>query len=225
MVPGNDPQAWPNLSYEHQLLKGDCACIAGLDEAGRGAWAGPVVAAALVLPLKNSDLAKHLKGVRDSKKMTPSQREAWSESIYQLAVSIGIGQTTSRELDGMGMIAATRLAMKRALTDLDMIPDHLLIDYVTLPSIHLPQTVLKFGDSISLSIAAASVIAKVTRDSIMVAMDETYPGYGFAAHKGYGTPQHQVTLKTLGPCPQHRRSFSPVAALSFAHSPPADRQN
>jgi ribonuclease HII len=85
--------------------------------------------------------------------------------------------------------------------------------------------VLKFGDSISLSIAAASVIAKVTRDSIMVAMDETYPGYGFAAHKGYGTPQHQVTLKTLGPCPQHRRSFSPVAALSFAHSPPADRQN
>lgn len=225
MVPGNDPQPWPDLSYEHQLINADCACIAGLDEAGRGAWAGPVVAAAVVLPVENSNLAKQLEGVRDSKKMTASQREAWSESIHELGRSIGIGQTTSGELDGMGMISATRLAMNRALADLDMVPDHLLIDYVTLPSVHIPQTVLKFGDSISLSIAAASVIAKVTRDSIMIAVDEAYPGYGFAAHKGYGTPQHQMALKTLGPCPQHRRSFTPVAALSFAHTPHADRHN
>jgi ribonuclease HII len=125
----------------------------------------------------------------------------------------------------MGMIAATRLAMNRALVDLEVVPDHLLIDYLALPSVHIPQTVLKFGDAISLSIAAASVVAKVARDNIMIAMEETHPGYGFAAHKGYGTPQHQVALQALGPCPQHRRSFSPVAALSFPHPPHTDQQN
>jgi ribonuclease HII len=207
------------------LLKNDCTCIAGLDEAGRGAWAGPVVAAAVVLPLQNTDLEKRLEGVRDSKKMTPSQRSAWSESIHEVSLCVGIGQTTSHELDGMGMIAATRLAMNRALVDLDTVPNHLLIDYLALPSVHIPQTVLKFGDSISLSIAAASVVAKVARDNIMIAMEETHPGYGFAAHKGYGTPQHQIALQALGPCPQHRRSFSPVAALSFPHTPHPDRQN
>jgi len=223
MPPRTDPPSWPDLSYEHQLLKKDCACIAGLDEAGRGAWAGPVVAAAVVLPLQDAQLASKLEGVRDSKKMTPSQRQTWWQRIRDVCLSVGIGQTTSRELDGMGMIAATRLAMSRALADLEIVPDHLLIDYMTLPSVHIPQTALKFGDSISLSIAAASVMAKVARDNIMVAMEERHPGYGFAAHKGYGTPQHQIAIEAMGPCRQHRRSFSPVAALSFVHTRHADR--
>jgi ribonuclease HII len=225
MVPKTDPPLWPDLGHEKRLLKNGCTCIAGVDEAGRGAWAGPVVAAAVVLPLQQGDLAHRLKGVRDSKKMTAPQREAWSESIREVSLSVGIGRTTSRELDGMGMIAATRLAMKRALDDLDRVPDHLLIDYVALPAVHIPQTVLTFGDSKCLSIAAASVIAKVSRDHTMIAMAETHPGYGFAAHKGYGTPQHQAALRALGPCRQHRRSFSPVAALSFARTPSKDRAN
>jgi ribonuclease HII len=215
----------PDLHFENQLLKESCACIAGIDEAGRGAWAGPILAAAVVLPLERGDLRQSLNGVRDSKKMTPAQRQQWYASLRQTCQSIGVGRTTSRELDSMGMIAATRLAMKRALSDLDVLPDHLLIDYVTLPEVHIPQTVLKFGDSTSLSIAAASVIAKVTRDQTMITLDETYPGYGFASHKGYGTRQHKLALKVLGPCPAHRRSFSPVAALSFAHTPHPERLN
>jgi ribonuclease HII len=225
MPPPNSRTSYPDLSFEQQLMKSDCVCIAGLDEAGRGAWAGPVVAAAVVLPVERADLAQLLSGVRDSKRMTAVQRQLWYENIRQACSGIGVGRTTSRELDGMGMVAATRLAMQRALSDLDLLPDHLLIDYVTLPSVHIPQTVLKFGDSRSLSISAASVIAKVTRDQTMIAMEETCPGYGFASHKGYGTPQHRLALKILGPCPEHRRSFAPVAALAFAHTPHLDRQN
>ena len=217
MAPSIDTSLSPDLRFERRLMKAGSNCIAGLDEAGRGAWAGPVVAAAVVLPLEDKKLAEHLHGVRDSKKMTPSQRERWFERIREHSLSIGIGRISALELDGLGVIAATRLAMQRALIDLDLIPDHLLIDYLLLPSVQLPQTALAYGDAKSLSIAAASIIAKVTRDRTMVAMEETHPGYGFAAHKGYGTPQHRRSLSILGPCVQHRRSFSPVAALSFAH--------
>jgi ribonuclease HII len=215
----------PNLHFEKGLLGAECVCIAGVDEAGRGAWAGPILAAAVVLPLERDDLQQLLHGVRDSKQMTPAQRERWFADIRQVCMSVGVGRTSSRELDALGMIAATRLAMKRALSDLEVLPDHLLIDYVALPEVLIPQSVLKFGDTISLSIAAASVIAKVTRDQTMITLDETYPGYGFASHKGYGTPQHQLALSLLGPCPEHRRSFSPVAALSFANTPRADRRS
>jgi len=225
MGPAVSSAPWPNLSFERQLLENDSACIAGLDEAGRGAWAGPVVAAAVVLPLKRNDLAQLLSGVRDSKKMTAAQRETWFESIRDVSLSVGVGRTSSSELDGMGVIAATHLAMKRALSDLDLLPDHLLIDYLTLPSVHIPQTALAYGDSRSLSIAAASVIAKVTRDQTMIAMDDSCPGYSFASHKGYGTQGHRLALSALGPCPQHRRSFSPVAAFSFAHTPTPAHQN
>ncbi len=225
MALANNRAPWPDLSLEQQLMKHDCACIAGLDEAGRGAWAGPIVAAAVALPLQRADLAQLLNGVRDSKQMTIAQRELWFGNIRQACSSIGVGRTTSRELDGLGMIAATRLAMKRALADLELLADHLLIDYLTLPSVHIPQTALAYGDSKSLSIAAASVIAKVTRDQTMITIDEAYPGYGFASHKGYGTAQHRLALKALGPCPQHRRSFAPVAALAFANTPRFDRQN
>ncbi|MGD8813773.1 MAG: ribonuclease HII [Anaerolineales bacterium] len=216
MTPRSDLTPNPNLHFERRLLKAGNTCIAGLDEAGRGAWAGPVVAAAVVLPLEKKKLLQALHGVRDSKKMTASQRERWFESIRIQSLSIGIGRTSARELDSMGVIAATRLAMKRALIDLDLMPDHLLIDYLTLPSVHVSQTSLAYGDSKSLTIAAASVIAKVSRDRTMVAMDEIHPGYGFASHKGYGTPQHRRSLTALGPCAEHRRSFSPVAALTFA---------
>ncbi len=202
----------PDLTYEFELLADGCSTLAGLDEAGRGAWAGPVVAAAVVLPLDRPDLAESLAGVRDSKQMTPNQRELWASAIRQIALGIGVGVTSSKEVDQWGLISATREAMARALVDLGKQPEHLLIDHLTLPDIPLPQTVLTRGDSRVLSIASASVIAKVARDQMMVDLDERHPGYGFARHKGYGTPQHRAALTHLGPCPSHRFSYTPVAA-------------
>ncbi len=202
----------PDLTIEHKLLSDGYTRIAGLDEAGRGAWAGPVVAAAVVLPLDRADLAKSLAGVRDSKQMTPSQRAYWASAIHQIALGIGLGVASSKEVDQRGLIAATREAMARALTDLNKQPEHLLIDHLPLPDIPLPQTVLTRGDSRTLSIASASVIAKVARDQMMVDLDEHHPGYGFAGHKGYGTAQHRAALSHLGPCPSHRFSYAPVAA-------------
>jgi ribonuclease HII len=207
-----DGKLRPDLSFEHKLLGDGCWRIAGLDEAGRGAWAGPVVAAAVVLPLDLPDLAKVLIGVRDSKQMTPHQREAWACIIRQVALGVGSGAASCQEVDQVGLIAATREAMTRALNDLDEKPQHLLIDHLPLPEIPLPQTVLTRGDARVLSIAAASVIAKVTRDHMMVDLDEHHPGYGFARHKGYGTAQHRAALADLGPCVSHRFSYAPVAA-------------
>lgn len=202
----------PDLTYEFELRADGCSTLAGLDEAGRGAWAGPVVAAAVVLPLDRTDLAKSLAGVRDSKQMTPNQRELWASAIRKIALGIGLGVVPPKDVDQHGLIAATRKAMARALVDLGKQPEHLLIDHLPLPDIPLPQTVLTRGDSRALSIAAASVIAKVTRDQMMVDLDAHHPGYGFARHKGYGTPQHRAALTHLGPCPSHRFSYAPVAA-------------
>jgi ribonuclease HII len=199
-----------------ELLGDGCSTLAGLDEAGRGAWAGPVVAAAVVLPLDCPDLAKSLAGVRDSKQMTPNQREFWASAIRQIALGVGLGVASSKEVDQRGLIAATREAMARALVDLGKQPEHLLIDHLPLPDIPLPQTVLTRGDSRALSIASASVIAKVARDQMMVDLDDHHPGYGFARHKGYGTLQHRAALAHHGPCPSHRFSYAPVAAC--AHS-------
>ncbi|HEY44448.1 MAG TPA: ribonuclease HII [Anaerolineae bacterium] len=207
-----DGKRRPDLAFEHKLLGDGCFRIAGLDEAGRGAWAGPVVAAAVVLPLDRPDLAKVLIGVRDSKQMTPIQRESWASTIRQVALGVGLGVASSHEVDQDGLIAATREAMARALTDLNEKPEHLMIDHLPLPQIPLPQTVLTRGDARVLSIAAASVIAKVARDHMMVDLDEHHPGYGFARHKGYGTAQHRAALTHLGPCPSHRFSYAPVAA-------------
>lgn len=207
-----DGKRRPDLTIELELLGDGCSTLAGLDEAGRGAWAGPVVAAAVVLPIDRSDLAKSLAGVRDSKQMTPSQREHWASVIHQIALGIGLGVASSKEVDQRGLIAATREAMGRALIDLRKQPEHLLIDHLPLPDIPLPQTVLTRGDSRALSIASASVIAKVARDHMMVDLDEHHPGYGFARHKGYGTPQHRAALTHLGPCPSHRFSYAPVTA-------------
>ena len=208
----------PDLVLERQLRKEGFASIAGLDEAGRGAWAGPLTAAAVILPLERPDLAEVLHGVRDSKQMTPAQRTRWAEIIRQVALAIGVGHSLPEEVDDLGPLVATRLAMERALAGLSLVPEHLLIDYLRLPEVSLPQTGLPQGDARVLSIAAASVIAKVTRDQWMVSLEEAYPGYGFARHKGYGTPEHRSALLRLGPSPVHRRSFSPVAVLVWPES-------
>ncbi len=206
----------PSLSDEFALQQAGLTRIAGLDEAGRGAWAGPVISAAVILPIECADLAQTLDGVRDSKQMTPVQREIWASCIQQVAITIGRGRVSAGEVDQLGLITATRLSMKRALADLCEPPEHLLIDYMHLPDVMLPQTAITKGDARSLSIAAASVIAKVTRDHAMIAMDSRYPGYGFSRHKGYGTFEHRAALQRLGPCPTHRRSYKPVAACNPA---------
>lgn len=216
MVHPHEVQCRPDLTFEFELLRDDCVHIAGLDEAGRGAWAGPVIAAAVILPLERFNLVWSLEGVRDSKQMTPIQRETWASRIHQVALTVGLGVASADEVDRLGLIPATREAMKRALTDLCEPPEHLLIDHLRLPEVALPQTALTRGDSRVLSIAAASVIAKVTRDQAMLTLDASFPGYGFARHKGYGTAEHRAALKRLGPCPFHRFTYAPIAAYGSA---------
>jgi ribonuclease HII len=202
----------PDLNYELPLWRSGLTYLAGLDEAGRGAWAGPVAAGAVILP-PDPGLLDRLNGVRDSKQMTPRQRSTWSVKIHAAAVAWSVGFASHEEIDSLGIVPATRLAMYRALEQLGTAPQHLLLDAVRLPDIALPQTVLIKGDVHSLSIAAASVLAKTTRDALLVAWDQDYPGYGFALHKGYGTAVHHQALQRCGTCPLHRRSFAPIRNL------------
>ena len=204
----------PDLSRELALLSSGRVPVAGLDEAGRGALAGPVVAAAVVLPLDRFDLSRVLADVRDSKQLTPRQRERCAEAVLSIALSTAVGLAEAAEVDALGLLPATRAAMARALAQLAVQPRHLLIDHLRLPEIALDQSPVTHGDALVLSIAAASVLAKVARDRMLVALDQQYPGYGLARHKGYGTAQHQAALRRLGPCPIHRRSYAPVAAVS-----------
>jgi ribonuclease HII len=201
----------PNLIRETKLLKTGLHHIAGLDEAGRGAWAGPVVAAAVILPLERFNLANCLEDVRDSKLMTALQRSRCYIQIHEIALSIGIGEASADEIDQWGIISATRTAMQRAIEALSIHPEHLLIDHLKLPNLTIPQTSIPKGDRNVLSIAAASVIAKVTRDDIMRDFEETCPGYGFSRHKGYGTYEHRQSLALNGPSIIHRKSFAPIA--------------
>ncbi len=182
--------------------------IAGIDEAGRGALAGPVVAAAVILP-RDIDTT-WLTQVKDSKLLRPSEREYLFPYIQDVAVSTGVGIIPPGIIDSHGIVHATRLAMKMAVEQLSPPPDTLLIDYMSLPEVPLPQKGIKYGDSLCYSIACASIIAKVTRDRLMVELDMTYPGYGLAQHKGYGTAAHVSCLNRLGLSPVHRRSFKPV---------------
>lgn len=202
----------PNIALERSLWAQGYVSIAGIDEVGRGAWAGPVVAAAVCLPATGPDLLERLRGVRDSKLLSPSQREACFALVIEHCVSPGVGVVPSEEVDRMGVLNATRKAMLSAVADLSSAPEYLLIDYVRLPQIATPQHSLPKGDRYCLSIAAASIVAKVTRDRLMVALDASLPGYGFAAHKGYGTRQHAEALRLLGSSPQHRHTFAPVRA-------------
>lgn len=200
----------PDLSFEIPLWEAGCQAVAGLDEAGRGPWAGPVTAAAVILP-SNVEILCQLNGVRDSKQMTARQRVYWAEKIQQLVSAWAVGEASNGEIDQLGILPATRLAMTRALQQLSLVPQQLLIDALFLPETHQPQTRLIKGDARCLSIAAASVLAKTARDAVMQDLDRQYPGYGFARHKGYGTAIHQKALAALGPCTIHRQSYRPVA--------------
>lgn len=203
----------PDINFEKRLWMKSFTLVAGIDEAGRGAWAGPVTAGAVILPAKTAIL-KDLNGVRDSKQMTARQRGIWAEVIKQTAITWAVGLATNEEIDAIGILPATRLAMKRAIESLEIIPQYLLIDAVKLGDIKLPQTALIHGDALVLSIAAASVLAKTTRDAILVDMANDYPGYGFERHKGYGTKMHREQLISLGPAEVHRFSYEPVKVLS-----------
>jgi ribonuclease HII len=204
----------PGLDHEQRLWAGGYCSVAGLDEAGRGAWAGPVVAAAVILPPGDPALARHLLGVRDSKQLTPARREALLETIQQHALAWGVGAVPPAGIDELGIVPATRKAMCLALQALSPPADYLLIDYLRLPEVALPQTSLPKGDARILSIAAASIVAKVSRDRMMVELDAQYPGYGFGRHKGYGTAQHRAALTALGPSPAHRLSFAPLRSVA-----------
>lgn len=207
--------AWPDLSFEQELWSAGLQYVAGIDEAGRGALAGPVAAAAVILPA-NPAVAAQLKGVRDSKEMTPAGRELWAGRISAVALACGVGYASNQEIDSLGIVPATRLAVQRAVDCLTIPPQHLLVDYLDLPGCALPQTALVKGDARALSIAAASVLAKTGRDARLRLLDLDYPGYGFGAHKGYGTAGHLAAIHRLGPSPIHRLSFAPLRAGPFA---------
>ena len=188
------------FSYERE--HSDCAFICGIDEVGRGPFAGPVVAGAVILPKDCSLLY-----LNDSKKLSEKKREELFDAIMENAVSVGLGFVDNERIDEINILNATYEAMRQAISRLDPAPDILLNDAVTIPGVEIKQVPIIKGDAKSASIAAASIIAKVTRDRLMTEMDEKYPGYDFASNKGYGTAVHIEALKRLGPCPIHRRSF------------------
>ena len=208
----------PGVAREAALAAGGFRAIAGIDEAGRGAWAGPLVAAAVILPdLAATDAAAllaALDGVRDSKTLAAPRREELLARIGAVARGIGVGIVPAAELDRIGLGAANRLAWRRALENLPRAADFLLLDAFRLPESPLPQEPIVRGDRHCLSIAAASIVAKVTRDRLLVALDAEFPAYGFARHKGYGTAAHGAALRAHGPCAEHRHSFAPLRALA-----------
>jgi ribonuclease HII len=198
----------PSFAEEKRLEAQGYRRIAGIDEVGRGALAGPVVAAAVILPCHID--APWLNQVKDSKQLSPARRQLLFHHIHEVAIAIGIGMARHEVIDTQGIIKATRLAMKLAIDQLSPPPESLLIDYMLLPEVPLPQKGITGGDSLCFSIACASIIAKVARDQLMIEFDGTYPGYGLAQHKGYGTKKHLACLNRLGPSPIHRQSFRPV---------------
>ena len=198
----------PSFAEEKLLEAQGYQRIAGIDEAGRGALAGPVIAAAVILPCRID--APWLNLVKDSKQLSPATRELLFHHIHEIAISVGIGMATNEVIDTQGVIKATRLAMKLAIDQLSPPPQSLLIDYMLLPEVPLPQKGITNGDKLCFSIACASIMAKVTRDQLITELDKIYPGYGLAPHKGYGTKEHLACLRRLGPSPIHRQSFKPV---------------
>ena len=196
----------PDLHFEAELWELGIVQVAGVDEAGRGALAGPVAAAAVILYPEISAL-EALNGVRDSKQMSPQEREDWAPRLKGAAAAWGIGFASHAEIDALGILPSTCLAAMRALEGLQTPARHVLLDFIKLPDCPLPQTSLVKGDARSLSIASASILAKTARDAVLRDLDELYPGYGFARHKGYATAAHYDALERLGPCPVHRRSF------------------
>ena len=190
------------MNYEKELYEKGIEYIAGIDEAGRGPLCGPVVSAAVIL--KKVD---YIEGVNDSKKISEKKREKVYEEIVQSAISYSVGIIDEKTIDEINILEATRLAMKKAVENLQVKPEHVLVDAEKKVPIEAPYTPIIKGDALSVSIAAASIIAKVTRDRIMRQWDEVYPIYGFAKHKGYGTEEHRKIIKENGPCIIHRKTF------------------
>lgn len=207
----------PTFFEEEAAFQRGILLVAGVDEAGRGAWAGPVAAAAVALPRDILQRRDWIDGVIDSKMLTARQRERLAGYIGDAAVGVGFGVASPAEIDRIGIANATRAAMMRALAQVRPAPQFVLVDFLRLPELTTPQKGIVKGDALCLSIAAASIVAKVRRDAIMCELDLQYPGYGFADHKGYGTKQHQAALETLGACPIHRMCFQPLRDLSSAH--------
>jgi ribonuclease HII len=201
--------AAPTYREEASLLAQGCSLVAGLDEVGRGPLAGPVVAGVVIL--RPDPKGSWVRLIRDSKQMTPAQRSYVLPYLQKEALGIETGASSPQEIDEIGIVGATRLAMRRALDALALSPQFLLLDAFPLPGVGIPQKPIVHGDALCLSIAAASIVAKVTRDRLMVQQDTLYPSYGFARHKGYGTQEHLRRLRAIGPCAIHRYSFAPVA--------------
>jgi ribonuclease HII len=200
--------------FEKQLWLDGKSLVGGVDEVGIGPMAGPVVAAAVVF-----GPGTMLPEVDDSKQLTPSEREILDREIRSLASGVGLGVAEVEEVDRLNVYHAGLLAMARAVAALSVRPDHLLVDARTVPGISIPQWSLTRGDTLSFSIAAASVVAKVYRDGLMQDMDDRYPGYGFGSHKGYCSPAHQEAVRRLGPCPIHRRSYDFIRELRGEYDP------
>jgi ribonuclease HII len=205
----------PDFRFESELLKGGLTLIAGVDEAGRGPLAGPVVAAAVVFPADwiLRGLPEFLHGINDSKQLSARTREIlYAELVSRPEIGRGIARVDAPLIDQINILQATHRAMNLALAQLNPPPQHVLVDGLRVKTLDFPQTPIVSGDALSLSIAAASILAKVTRDRLMVEYEREYPGYGFAGHKGYGTARHLAALKERGPCAIHRHSFAPVRA-------------
>jgi ribonuclease HII len=202
------PEA-PDLNFELALWKEGLSYVAGIDEAGRGCLAGPVSAAAVILP-KTENQPVLFSGIRDSKQLSKEQREKEQKIIEVNCLTWGVGHASNLEIDQYGIVPATRLAVGRALEKLKYQPEHLLVDYIILPNNPLPQTRLIKGDARSISIAAASILAKTHRDAVMIALAERYPAYDLGTNKGYGTAAHREAIKKNGPTPLHRMSFAPI---------------
>ena len=196
------------LKYEKELYKKGITLIAGTDEVGRGPLVGPVVAAAVILP-KNYKLD----GLTDSKKLSEKKREQYYDIIYKDAISVGVGEVDPKTIDEINILEASRLAMKKAIENLSVKPEHILSDAMKLNNQDIPYTDIIKGDALSLSIAAASVIAKVTRDRMMYELDKKYPEYGFAKHKGYPTKLHLENIQKYGLLPNYRFTYKPVSDL------------
>ncbi|TAJ08980.1 MAG: ribonuclease HII [Nitrospirae bacterium] len=199
----------PTDCFETEAWRCGYRLVAGADEAGRGPLAGPVVAAAVILPRRCV-----LRGLNDSKQVAENERERLYEEITARALALGVGQASAQEIDRLNILEATRLAMCRAIQALSLRPDFLLTDALALPGLSVPQRPIIKGDSLSVSIAAASIIAKVTRDRVMLDYHRRFPRYNFQVHKGYPTPEHLRLLAEHGPCDIHRRSFRPVSELA-----------
>ena len=201
----------PDLSLESGVHKRGIQFVAGVDEAGRGPLAGPVVAAAVILSPDLTGFEPWLQLLDDSRKLSQARRERASDAVHEHALAVGVGMVSPQDIDQMGIGRAALAAMLRAVAQLHLEPGHLLLDYIYVRECPYTYDTIVKGDSRSYSIAAASNVAKVTRDRLMVEAEETYPGYNFARHKGYPTKAHVQRLNELGPCPIHRRSFAPVA--------------